>query len=69
MNTLDKARLGKNAARQLRSLMNARCVITERDLDRLLTEIEEGFAQMMPEAPTPPKGRGFAPIVHDGGRQ
>lgn len=68
MTSLDKARQGKSAARQIRSMMRAGC-LTDRELDRLLTKVEDGFEQMVPAAPPPaPKGRGFAPIVHDGGR-
>jgi hypothetical protein len=70
MTSLDLARQGKSAARQLRAMMNAKVIITDRELDRLLSKIEEGFEQMMPTRPTTPTpdrgSRGLT--VHDGGR-
>lgn len=70
MTSLDKAREGRNAARQLRSMMDAGCTITAPELRRLLGKIDAGFDQMMgPATPPPAPGRGFAPVVHDGGRR
>lgn len=68
MTALDKARQGRSAARQIRQQMAAG-VLTDRELDRLMRKVEEGFSQMMGEEPPPlARGRGFAPVVHDGGR-
>ena len=51
MNTLDKARQGKSAARQIRVLMNSGSLI-QADLDRLLKKVEEGYEELLP-APLP----------------
>lgn len=72
MTSLDIARQGKAAARQLRAQARAG-VLSKSEFSRLLDKIEAGFEQMMPsEEPTQPLPagvrRGFAPIVHDGGR-
>ena len=70
MTSLDIARQGRIAARQIRSQMEAG-VLMVGELDRLLKKVEAGFEQMVPEADAPagpPAARGFAPIVHDGGR-
>lgn len=47
MTSLDTARQGKSAARQIRSQMNAG-VLTQPELDRLLRKVEAGFEEMMP---------------------
>lgn len=52
MNTLDLARQGKSAARQIRAQMEAG-VLTQPELDRLLAKVEAGFEQMMPTPPAP----------------
>lgn len=72
MNSLDLARQGKSAARQIRSQMNAG-VLTAAELDRLLAKVEAGFDQMVPGpdfAPTartltPPKGHVLTVIEGD----
>jgi len=55
MNTLDIARNGRSAARQIRAQMKAG-VLTDRELERLLDKVEQGFDQMMGRAtrPEPP---------------
>lgn len=50
MTSLDTARQGKSAARQIRSQMNAG-VLTQGELDRLLRKVEAGFEEMMPSPP------------------
>jgi len=71
MTSLDKARKGRSAIRQIQSQCRAG-VLTPRELDRLLKVAEEGFDQMMGDEPAPSvpanATRGFAPVVHDGGR-
>jgi len=71
LTSLDQARQGKSAARQIRIAAQAG-VLTGPELFRLLDKVDAGFAQMLPEAAPPPiatsAARGFAPIVHDGGR-
>ena len=52
MTSLDAARQGRAAVRQLRALMRTG-TINQRDLDRLLGKIEAGFEQMMGEDPIP----------------
>lgn len=52
MNSLDTARQGKSAARQIRAQMNAG-VLTEGELDRLMRKVEAGYEQMLP-APLSP---------------
>jgi serine phosphatase RsbU (regulator of sigma subunit) len=47
MTSLDKARQGKSAVRQIRAQMEAG-VLQRAELDRLLTVAEEGFEQMVP---------------------
>lgn len=67
MNSLDIARQGKSAARQLRAQARAG-VLTDREFDRLMAKVEAGFEQMIP---TPSS---IAPAVEasfrviDGGR-
>lgn len=51
MNSLDIARQGKSAARQIRAQMTAG-VLTQPELDRLMRKVEAGYEQMMP-APLP----------------
>lgn len=53
MNSLDIARQGRSAARQIRSQLRAG-VLTPRELDRLLIKVEDGFEQMMGEPAPPP---------------
>lgn len=50
MNTLETARQGKSAARQIRAQMNAG-VLTQPELDRLMRKVEAGFEQMLPSPP------------------
>ena len=50
MTSLDIARQGYSAARQIRAQMNAN-VLTPGELDRLMRKVEAGFAQMMPTRP------------------
>ena len=65
MNTLDIARNGKSAARQIRSQARAG-VLTGSELYRLLDAVDAGFEQMMPsEGRQQMKGE-FSVI--DGGR-
>lgn len=52
MNTLDKARQGKSAARQIRAQMTTG-VLTQAELDRLLRKVEAGYEELLP-APMPP---------------
>lgn len=52
MNTLDKARQGKSAARQIRAQMNSH-TLTPSELDRLLRKVEAGYEELLP-APLPP---------------
>ena len=47
MTSLDKARQGKSAARQIRSLARTNC-LTGPELIRLLDVVDAGFEQMMP---------------------
>jgi len=65
MNTLDIARQGKSAARQIRAQMQAG-VLTQPELDRLLAKVEAGFEQMMPEPPAPPPRRDPFTVVRGG---
>ncbi len=68
MTSLDKARQGRSAARQIRAQARAG-VLTPAELTRLLDKVDAGFEQMMGQTePPPPAARGFAPVVHDGGR-
>lgn len=70
MISLDVARQGYSAARQLDAQRRAKC-ISEAELDRLLKKVLAGYEQLMgveSAAPPPPSGRGFAPVVHEGGR-
>lgn len=50
MTSLNIARQGKSAARQIRAQMNVR-VLTQGELDRLLRKIEAGFEALLPELP------------------
>ncbi|CAN5612559.1 hypothetical protein BH10PSE5_BH10PSE5_01540 [soil metagenome] len=52
MNTLDKARQGKSAARQIRAQMNSG-VLTMAELDRLMRKVEGGFEELLPAALPP----------------
>ena len=65
MNTLDIARQGKSAARQIRAQMQAG-VLTQAELDRLLAKVEAGFEQMMPEQAAPPPRRDAFSVVRGG---
>jgi hypothetical protein len=47
MTSLDIARQGKSAARQIRAQMNAK-VLTAGELDRLLRKVEAGYEQLLP---------------------
>ena len=68
MTSLDKARQGRSAVRQALILQRENA-LTPRELTRLLRVAEEGFDQMMGEQdPLLPPPRGFAPVVHPGGR-
>lgn len=49
MNTLDKARQGKSAARQIRAQMTTG-VLTQAELDRLLRKVEAGYEELLPAA-------------------
>lgn len=51
MNTLDKARQGKSAARQIRAQMSSG-TLTQPELDRLLRKVEAGYEELLP-APMP----------------
>lgn len=70
MNSLNIARQGRSAIRQIRILAREG-VLTPRELDRLLVKAEEGFDQMMGEsepAPAiPPSVRRGLTLVHDRG--
>jgi hypothetical protein len=73
MTSLDKARQGRSAARQIRSQARAG-VLTGPELFRLLDKVDAGFEQMMgAQEKLAPKARdrgdGFAVTVHDGGRR
>jgi len=66
MNTLDIARNGRSAARQIRAQMDAG-VLTQAELTRLLAAVEAGFDQMIggvPARPAPPPM-----VVIQGGRR
>lgn len=54
--SLDKARQGASAARQIRAQMRAG-VLTQPELDRLMKQVEAGFEQMMGPAPVLPRPR------------
>lgn len=64
MNTLDIARQGKSAARQIESQMEAG-VLTDAELRRLMKKVREGFEQMMPASPAPPITGTFTVIQGD----
>lgn len=73
MTSLDIARQGYSAARQI-EIQRKAGVLMVGELERLMKHVLAGFEQMMATeaaAPPPPARnvRGFAPIVHDGGRQ
>jgi len=73
MNTLDIARNGRNAARQIRAQMREG-VLTQPELDRLLTAVEAGFDQMMGPHPLDSSTLLPAPAVrlahvYEGGRR
>lgn len=63
MTSLEKARQGKSAIRQIRAQLEAG-VMTTGELNRLLRVAEEGFEQMVPEPPPPPpRARGPFTVV------
>lgn len=67
MNTLDTARQGKSAARQIRSQMNAG-VLTQAELDRLLRKVEAGYEELLPRSlpvleTHQPEGRGRFEVI------
>jgi hypothetical protein len=67
VNTLDIARQGKSAARQIRAQMSAG-VLTDAELDRLLKKVEAGFEQMIPAGQgTPPEARAAFTVIPGGG--
>lgn len=53
-NCLDKARLGRNAARQLEQMAVNRLPITDVEMKRLVKRIQEGFDAVLGAAPPPP---------------
>jgi hypothetical protein len=65
MTSLDKARKGRSAIRQIKSLKRAH-LLTPQLLDQLLETAEEGFSQMMGEQPATPAPPSLT--VHTGGR-
>lgn len=75
MTSLDIARQGHSAARQMIAQRNAG-VLTTREFDRLMEKVLAGFEQMMPAPVTPPPPPVIPPgvvrastlVVHDGGR-
>jgi hypothetical protein len=68
MNTLDIARNGRSAARQIRAQMRAG-VLTNAELERLLAKVEEGFEQMMGPHPLDAPAPAVRVLhVYDGGR-
>lgn len=54
MNSLDTARQGKSAARQIRAQMKAG-VLTAAELDRLLRKVEAGYEELLPAPLAPPE--------------
>ncbi|MFD3263357.1 hypothetical protein [Phenylobacterium ferrooxidans] len=52
MDSLDTARQGKSAARQIRAQINSN-TLTPGELDRLLRKVEAGYEVLLP-APLPP---------------
>jgi hypothetical protein len=70
MNTLDIARNGRSAARQIRAQFKAG-VLTPHELERLLNAVDAGFAQMMGPLPSDaPPVRAPRPVgFYDGARR
>jgi len=64
MNSLDIARQGKSAARQIESQMDAG-VLTDGELRRLMKKVREGYEQMVPSAPPPVVNASFRVIQGD----
>lgn len=53
-NCLTKARLGRNAARQLEQMAAHQLPITDVEMKRLCRRIQEGFDAVLGAAPPPP---------------